>query len=84
MEMADVHAERVIETFSEYMSHGGYRVSRAQFEKNLSGKLTDPQFTSDITPLLASDFTWNVVEAGVLVSSRLITLLPGDPWKGDG
>lgn len=83
MELAEVRPDRVIEAFSEYMNHGGHRVTRAQFEENLAGKLEDPQFTGDISPLLASGFTWNMEEAAPLVSARLIELLPGDPWKGD-
>ena len=84
LELAEVRPERVIEAFSEYMKHDGHRVTRAQFEENLSGKLADPLFKGDISPLLANDFGWNLEEAALLVSTRLITLLPGGPWKGDG
>lgn len=83
MQLAEVRPERVIEAFSEYMYHDGHHVTRAQFEENLSRKLGDPQFTGDISPLLASGFTWNTEEAAPLVLSRLVPLLPGDPWKGE-
>ena len=76
--------DRIVEIFSAYMEHQGLRVTRAQFEENLFGKLADPQFTGDISPLLASDFSWDIKKAAPLVSARLITLLPGDPWKGEG
>jgi len=82
LEIGAVKPERIVETFSAYMEHEGGRVTRAQFEENLSNKLQDPQFTGDISPLLADGFAWDIEEAAPIVSSRLIELLPGDPWKG--
>ena len=82
LERPEVKPERIIETFSEYMSRDGHRVTRAQFERNLASKLEDPQFTADISPLLATGFSWDIEKAAQLVSSRLIALLTGDPWKG--
>ena len=84
LERPEARPERVIETFSEYMGREGHRVTRAQFERNLSSKLQDPQFAADISPLLATGFSWDIEKAASLVSSRLISLLPGDPWKGEG
>ncbi len=77
----DVKAERIIETFSEYMNREGHRVTRAQFEQNIAGKLQDPQFATDIGPLLAAGFIWDMKAAAQIVSSRLIERLPGEPWK---
>jgi len=54
---------------------------RAQYEQNLADKMERPQFTADIGPLLASGYTWDMDEAAQKVSSRLIALLPGEPWK---
>ena len=75
--------ERIVETFSAYMEREGGRVTRAQFEQNLSAKVQDPQFTGDIGPLLADGFRWDIEKAAHIVSSRLIALLPGDSWKGE-
>jgi hypothetical protein len=83
LERGEVNPERVVEAFSAYMYHGGQRVTRAQFEENLSGKLEDPQFTGDISPLLAAGMEWEIHQAAQIVASRLITRLPGDPWKGE-
>jgi len=47
-------------------------------------KLLDPAFTADIGPLLAAGFAWDIGTAAPVVSSRLIELLPGAPWKGGG
>jgi predicted nucleotidyltransferase component of viral defense system len=84
LESAAVKPERVVEVFCAYMEHEGGRVTRAQFEQNLSDKLQDSQFTSDISPLLAAGYEWDIEEAALILSSRLIALLPGDPWKGEG
>ncbi len=72
---------RIVKAFSRYMEHEEGRVSRAQYEQNIADKMESPQFTADISPLLASGYTWNMVEAAQKVSSRLIALLPGEPWK---
>jgi len=66
------------------LKRGGHKVTRAQFEKNMAEKLLDPAFTADIGPLLAAGFAWDIGTAAPVVSSRLIELLPGAPWKGGG
>ena len=58
-------------------------MTRAHFEENFALKMRDPQFTADISPLLAAGYEWDAEAAAPVVSSRLIELLPGDPWKGD-
>lgn len=77
-------AGRVVETFLRYMEHGGHQISRALFEENLLEKKTDPQFTSDIGPLLTTDDFWDFNLAFDEVMSRLIAILPGEPWQGRG
>ena len=66
------------------MSRDGHTVTRALFERNMAGKLHDPEFAADMSPLLSSGFTWDIKTAAPLVSLRLIEILPGDPWKGKG
>jgi predicted nucleotidyltransferase component of viral defense system len=79
-----VDPARIIAAFSEYMDRGGHRVTRALFEQNFEAKLRDSQFNADIGPLLASAYKWDVTVAAAVVSSRLIQLLPGEPWKNEG
>ena len=74
-------AARIVAAFSEYMERGGHRVTRAQFEQNIAAKLRAPQFIADITPLLATGFSWDLQTDAETVSSLLVRLLPGDPWK---
>jgi len=78
-----VSPARIIATFTEYMERGGHHVTRALFEKNIDAKLHDTQFTADIGPLLAATHKWDSDAAAATVLSRLIELLPGDPWKGE-
>ena len=78
-----VDPARVVAAFSTYMDHGGHRVTRALFEQNIEAKLRNRQFTADIGPLLAPGYRWNMEDAARTVSSRLIALLPGEPWKGE-
>lgn len=76
--------DRIVAAFLEYMKREGQKVTRAQFEKNLAGKLHDPEFAADISPLLSAGYLWDIKTAAPMVLSRLIELLPGDPWKGAG
>jgi len=77
-----VDPTRIVTAFSEYTNREGHRVARAQFEENFAGKMRDPQFMADISPLLAAGYEWDAEEAALVVSSLLIELLPGDVWKG--
>ena len=78
-----VDPDRVAEAFIKYMTRSGHPVTRALFERNLAGKLCDPQFSADISPLLAGGHRWDLTEVTRTVSERLIALLPGAPWKGE-
>ena len=78
-----VDPDRVAAAFIKYMARSGHPVTRALFERNLADKLSDPQFSADIGPLLAGGHRWDLTEATRTVSERLIALLPGAPWKGE-
>jgi hypothetical protein len=84
LERGAVDPERIITAFSRYTEHGGHRVSRAEFERNMEAKLRDAQFSSDIGPLLAPEFEWDTAGAAARVRSQLIERLAGDPWQGEG
>ena len=64
------------------MSRDRHRVTRAEFEKNMAGKMLDPEFVADISPLLSVGFIWDIRTAALRVLSHLIERLPCDPWKG--
>lgn len=78
----DVTPQRIVDAFSKYMEHGDQKVTRAEFEENLALKLRDPEFLADISLLLADGYEWDPKGEGALVTSRLVELLPGEPWKG--
>ena len=77
------NAERIVAAFREYMDREGHQVTCAMFESNLAGKLGDPQFGADMSALLRPGYEWRPAQAARMVSERLISLLPGDPWKGE-
>ena len=76
-------AERIVAGFREYMEREGGPVTRAMFERNLAGKLGDPQFRADMSALLRPGYEWRPAKAARTVSERLVSLLPGEPWKGE-
>jgi len=71
----DVNADRIIDTFSRYMDHGGHAVTRQQFYDNLAAKLEDRSFIADIGPLLATGYSWDLDAAAAVVRRELIERL---------
>lgn len=58
-------------------------MTRNDFEMSLYEKRNDPDFTSDMAPLLpegSDDFDFE--KAFDELGSRLISLVPGAPWPG--
>ena len=66
---------KIIEVFYTYMEHGGHQVTRKQFEENIAAKLQDDNFSSDIGPLLASGYEWDLNAMSEKVNDRLISRL---------
>ena len=69
--------------FQEYMDRGGGPVTRAMFESNVAGKIGDAQFNADMSALLRPGFEQQPADAARTVSAELISLLSGEPWKGE-
>jgi len=84
LEKPTVDPARIVMAFVGYMERSEHHITRALFEKNLQDKLRDPQFNADIGPLLAGTYKWDSAAAAEAVTTRLIPLIPGDPWKGEG
>jgi len=90
--------EKTVECYQRYIEHEGNRVSRAEFEANMAGKITDPAFHEDIEPLLVvgtlqasapddaslqtGTAPYDSKSAYRRVHEAFITRLPGDPWRG--
>jgi predicted nucleotidyltransferase component of viral defense system len=79
----DLDLDKIIHCFKSYMDRGGTPVTRAQFEANLAEKLSDSAFLADIQPLLVPGAAvYDAIAEAVHVKTKLISLLPGEPWKG--
>jgi predicted nucleotidyltransferase component of viral defense system len=78
--------DRIAECFGRYLGHNDQRVSRAEFEQNLTAKLEDLAFTQDIGPLLVpgTEDRYDVHRAGERIWRELVSRVPGGPWKGPG
>lgn len=81
---ATIDFDRVIRCFGEYLGAEGLRVSRAEMEANLAGKLNERRFVADLQPLLAPGIEWNLEAAAEWASREITPRLGGDPWKGAG
>ncbi|HQC20178.1 MAG TPA: nucleotidyl transferase AbiEii/AbiGii toxin family protein [Smithella sp.] len=79
---ADAQPRRVIDCFLRYMKHEGHKVSQAEFEQNLIGKLDDPTFVADVGPLLITDTAFDFETAARDVINKMLPLMPGEPWQG--
>ena len=79
---------KVIECFEHYLEHEGHRVSRAEFEANMSEKMQDPAFHGDIQPLLVSgalqadSASYDPDAAYRRIHESLIARLTGEQWRG--
>ena len=77
-----VNPDRVVECFLAYLDSQGLRVSRAEYEANLVGKMADRGFAQDTQPLLAPGTSFDPTDAFGLVMDLLVSKLPGDSWRG--
>ena len=73
---------RVIECFIRYMAHEKHSITRAEFEKNLHAKATDPAFLDDLPPLLAEGVHYDASAALRVIHEVFVQRLPGKQWKG--
>jgi len=76
-----VNRDKIIKTFLGYMENEKHKISRAEFEKNFFAKIEDMRFLEDISPLLTPETSYDLQKAADLVIEKLISRLPGDPWK---
>lgn len=81
---ATIDFDRVVGCFGEYLDAEGLRVSRAEMEANLAGKLEDHGFAADLGPLLAPGIAWDLKGALEWAFEEITPRLGGEPWKGAG
>lgn len=76
-----IDCKAVIDAFQQYMIYQKLLITRAQFEQNLFAKKQSINFQSDVNALLSDQSLWLFDEACNLVLEKLITQLPGEPFK---
>ena len=81
--LPDINPATIIDCFQEYMHREEKRISRAEFEENMTQKLENQDFLADTAPLLKADDYHHPIKSYELVHEKLITLLPGNSWKGE-
>ena len=62
---------QIVAAFRKYMDHEAHPVTRVMFERNLAGKLGDPEFNADMSALLTQGYEWRPAESARAVSERL-------------
>ena len=71
----NANAEVTIRCFMRYLKEEGRSVSHVAFKENLSLKLQDRHFRSDMATLLRTDQPWDVDEAGTYILEKLLPIL---------
>ena len=64
------------------MDFVGPAASRAQFEANMVNKMQDDVFLHDLASMLRPGLEFDHHDAWKTVHEQIVSLLPGDPWKG--
>lgn len=77
----NMDCEKVIDVFGQYNKANNIIISRAEFEKNLIPKMKVHEFIGDVKALLSGDINWEPEHAYLSVMDKLISRLPGQPWK---
>jgi predicted nucleotidyltransferase component of viral defense system len=74
----------IMRAFQHHLDRDGVKISRADFERNLFYKLSDPVFIQDLPPLLgAGSEMYNVEVAYKFILNEIISRLSGNPWNHD-
>ena len=81
-QQVEIDLDRVVHCFVEYLAAEGHRVSRAELEANLAGKLRDAVFLADLQPLLVPGIAWDLEAAAEWTFEEITPRLRGKPWKG--
>ncbi len=77
----EANPERIVAIFLHYMDFMNYKVSRAQFEENMFGKISDRTFRDDISSLLVNEGAFDIDKAYAELMETVIAKLPGAAWK---
>jgi predicted nucleotidyltransferase component of viral defense system len=70
-----IDVEKVIFMFQKYCQNGNIQITQEMFQKNLADKMHQPDFKSDIIPLLIPEINWDSDMAFKKVTDELIQKL---------
>ncbi len=75
----------VLSCYDEYVAktRDAGRISRAEFEKNLTEKIDDPTFREDVFPLLREGIDYNIDDAVFEIHRKYIRPMKGGRYSGD-
>lgn len=76
--------DRLVSCFQDYIEASGLKISRAEFEMNLSKKQKSTMFNADMTQLLPEDIKqdYDHAKAYEYLFESILPKLPGEAWKG--
>jgi predicted nucleotidyltransferase component of viral defense system len=80
-----LNAARIVECLGLYLERDGTPISRAQAEQRMFAKLAAPRLIADIRPLLSPEQAAQLTDEAIghaftVVLTRLISVMPGEPW----
>ena len=78
----DTDSAALLACFAAYLARDQLSASRADFEANMAEKMENEAFLRDVVPLLRPGLGYDPVQAWRVVHERLVSQLPGKPWKG--
>src|SRR4030065_2626116 len=59
----DFEPTKIIKAFQKYLEYENKKITRKIFEQNLAEKILSPEFTQDISPILAKGVRWDITKA---------------------
>ena len=78
----DCNHQEVVRIFEHYTDQQGLKITKAQFQENLTQKMSSELFIRDMEPLLVTGLDWDINKAAALVNDNYICYLSGEDWKG--
>lgn len=76
-----IDPDMVLKVFLAHCNKDKQNVTRALFEKTLHEKVRFDDFRHDTLDLLANNNEWSFEHAYDVVKSKLVCLVPGEPWR---
>lgn len=68
-------AKKIIHCFSEYISFGGFSVTKDQLRENLAAKIFEPEFREDISGLIRANIKYDIDKAYEWIVKNLLERL---------